>query len=60
MTVITTGVRVGAAKEGSSDAASDAVINADVLLIDDVAARIGRHDGSITKQVQHVSGTYSQ
>ena len=41
--VITTGVGVGAAQESSSDAASDAVINAHALLVDDVAAGTGRH-----------------
>ncbi len=41
--VITTGVGVGAAKKSSSNAASDAVINADALLVDDVAAGRGRH-----------------
>ena len=41
--VITTGVGVGAAQESSSDAASDAVINAHALLVDDVAAGRGRH-----------------
>ena len=41
--VITTGVGVGAAKEGSADAPSNAVIHTDALLVDDVAACRGRH-----------------
>ncbi len=41
--VITTGVRVGAAKEGSADAPSDAVINADERLLENVAVGRGRH-----------------
>ena len=36
-------VRVGTAEERSSNAASDAVVNANTVFIDDVAARVGRH-----------------
>ena len=36
-------VSVGAAEERSSNAASDAVVNANTVFIDDVAARLGRH-----------------
>ena len=35
-------VRVGAAEERSSNTSSDAVVNADTVFIDDVAARVGR------------------
>jgi hypothetical protein len=53
--VITTGVRVDATQESSSDAASDAVRNAHTLLVDDLAAGRGRHvRGSVTRQVQHI------
>jgi hypothetical protein len=41
--VITTGIGVGAAQESSSDAPSNAVINAHALFVDDVAAGRGRH-----------------
>jgi hypothetical protein len=41
--VITIRVRVDAAKEGSSHATSDTVINTDMEVIDDIAASTGRH-----------------
>jgi hypothetical protein len=43
--IIPPGVRVGtaAAEERSSNAASDAVINANTLFIDEITAGLGRH-----------------
>ncbi len=35
--------QLGTAQERSSNAASDAVVNADTVLIDDVTAGVGRH-----------------
>ena len=46
MRVITTGVAVGAAKEGSADAPSNAVIHTHALFVDDVAVHRGRHVGA--------------
>jgi len=43
MAIIPPGVRVGTAEERSSNAASDAVVNANTVFIDDVAAGVGGH-----------------
>jgi hypothetical protein len=41
--IIPTRVRVGAAEERSSNAASDAVVNANTVIIDEIAAGVCRH-----------------
>jgi hypothetical protein len=41
--VVTAGVGVDATEERSPDASGNAVINADLIIIDDVAAGVGRH-----------------
>ena len=41
--IVQPGIRVDAAEERPSDTASDAVLNADLIFNDDLAARIRRH-----------------
>ncbi len=43
MAIIPPRVRVDTAEERSSNAASDSVVNANTVFIDDAAARVGMH-----------------
>src|ERR1700723_3106528 len=55
-------VRVGTAKERSSNAASNAVVNANTVVIDDVAAGVGWHWAapSFSRCATHALCSYQQ
>jgi hypothetical protein len=41
--VVTPGIRVDSTEEGPTNASGDTVINTDLIVIDNIAAGIGRH-----------------